>query len=504
MIIPKLKKAKYFDGKWEGKLPDFGGTLPKDFYLGLKGSKIKVHLTEDSSIPEQGYKILVDEKGIAVMYSSTKGCFNAATTLKQFLIIYGYIPYCTIEDAPNVLFRAYMLDSARYFFTVEEIKKQIRYLALFKINCFHWHLTEDQGWRIEIKKYPLLTEIGSSRNRTHMHFKKHSGFYTQSEIKEIVAYAHSYNMIVIPEIEMPGHATAAIASYPELSCLGQKVKVSNTFGIKYETFCPAKEYTMQFIKDVIDEVTSLFPDPYFHIGGDEVLFKRWSQCPLCKKKKDDLGYETWNEYQAHFSNEVADYLKTKGKKTIMWNEAKTSGVVNKELIWQCWNIESSSNAISNELKLGRHLINSISSNYYIDLPYGLVSLEKTYAADPYAESGTHKPQIIGVTIPLWTELIPNQKKAEQMTFPRALAAADRTWNNEDNYCEFKKRAKVWMSALKNMGINVAKPRRYEPKKLQILIDKIWWARRMLYWGGLQNIFLNAKANKVAKKLNDKN
>ena len=188
----------------------------------------------------------------------------------------------------------------------------------------------------------------------------------------------------------------------------------------------------------------------------------------------------------------------------MWNEAKTSGVVNKELIWQCWNIESSSNAISNELKLGRHLINSISSNYYIDLPYGLVSLEKTYAADPYAESGTHKPQIIGVTIPLWTELIPNQKKAEQMTFPRALAAADRTWNNEDNYCEFKKRAKVWMSALKNMGINVAKPRRYEPKKLQILIDKIWWARRMLYWGGLQNIFLNAKANKVAKKLNDKN
>lgn len=239
----------------------------------------------------EAYRIEVSEQEICISSAGEAGLFYALQTLKQILLTNGCkIPSLSINDAPLYHYRGFMLDVGRYFYPVEEVKHFLDLMAVHKLNIFHWHLTEDQGWRVEIKKYPRLTEFGSKRSHTNFGFRPHSGFYTQEDIREVVAYAHSKYIKVIPEIDMPGHMQSAIACYPELSCFNRSLPVATHWGVKHDILCAGKESTYQFIFDVLDELIPLFPDGYFHLGGDEVVKMRWQLCPHCQAfmKKDRI------------------------------------------------------------------------------------------------------------------------------------------------------------------------------------------------------------------------
>ena len=245
------------------------------------------------------------------------------------------MPYVTVSDAPKYAYRGFMLDCARHFWTIDKIKQILDVMAALKMNEFHWHLSEDQGWRAEIKKYPLLTEKGSIRNGTQVSPRDSAPdsarvkdaeygrglYYTQEQMREIVAYAAQRHIEVIPEIDMPGHMVAAIACYPELSCRGEATEVSPKWGVLDNICCCGKEDVYRFAKDVIDELVEIFPGRFFHIGGDEVPKKRWKECPACQKKIRELGLKDENALQGYFNNQIAEYLRSKGKRMIAWNEA---------------------------------------------------------------------------------------------------------------------------------------------------------------------------------------
>lgn len=486
MLIPKPLKFRLNEGFFT---PENGKT--ESF----------IRRETDDTLPEEGYKLNITADGVQIICKTDKGFFNAEMTLKQLTKLNGgKLPYVEIEDAPKFSYRGYMLDSGRYFFTPEDVFRQIDYLSLYKINVLHLHLSEDQGWRAEIKKYPKLTEVGSRRSRTLMHLREHKGFYTQEDMKKIVAYAHAHNMTVIPEIDIPGHFSAAIAAYPELACFPRKgLKVAENFGVKYEVACIGKEKTIEFIKDVLDELAEIFTDGYFHIGGDEVPSQRWERCPHCRAKREKLGLKSWAEYQAVFMNEIAAHLKKKGKKTIMWNESHITGLNDKSIIWQYWQGGLSEKDIIKEVNSGRTIINSSSNPYYIDLPYSINSLQKVYEFQPAYSEIEDKTQILGIELPLWTELIPDQKQAERMTFPRLIAGAERAWSDGEDFKDFMSRCTLHEKMLKSEGYKMYSPKRHDPKGLYKLADRIWWGRRVLYWGAISNLTNNAKVEKLAKK-----
>lgn len=304
-------------------------------------------------------------------------------------------------------------------------------------------------------------------------------------------------MIVIPEIDMPGHFSSAIAAYPEISCLERNIKVSESFGIKFDIACCAKRSTTQFIHDILDELCTLFPDMYFHIGGDEVPSLRWQNCPDCQAKKESLGLKTWAEYQAVFMNEIADYLKLKGKIPIMWNESEPTGLINSNVVWQFWNGKSKN--MAQETNLGRKIINSQSVPFYLDLPHSINSIKKIIDT-PIVGNEVIKNNVIGVEFPLWSELIPNQKQAEKMTFPRLIVCAQKAWNTKSiSYEQFQNDYSSYKRVLRKLNIAPMKDRRAFPKGIYWLCDRVWWERRQLYWSGLYNLIDNIKATNMAKK-----
>ena len=295
----------------------------------------KLVFKTDSSMPSEAYHIIcTDDNNILISSSDASGAFYAVMTLLQLADGNGVIPSVEIEDAPRFRHRGFMLDCARHFWSVDKIKQILDVMARIKMNIFHWHLTEDQGWRIEIKKYPLLTEKGAIRKSTALSltgYEEHKEprdyteygrglYYTQEEVREVVAYAAKRNINIIPEIDMPGHFVAAIACYPELSCTEEKVDVSDRWGVLDNIACCGKENIYRFVKDIIDELCELFPYPYFHIGGDEVPKDHWKVCPNCQKKIRELGLKDENALQSYFNNVISAYLKEKGKHTVGWNE----------------------------------------------------------------------------------------------------------------------------------------------------------------------------------------
>lgn len=435
--------------------------------LGVSATKPKksaaIVLAIDSKLKgTEAYRLSVSDKQITITGSTAAGVFYGIQTLRKALPVLDKqedvtLPAAIIDDAPRFSYRGTMLDCGRHFWPVPFVKKFIDILALHNINTFHWHLSEDQGWRIEIKKYPRLTQIGSKRSRTVMGHNSdlddgtpYGGFYTQDEAREIVKYAAERNITVIPEIDMPGHMVAALASYPELGCTGGPYEVGYAWGVYRDVLCLGNEKVYTFLQDVIDELSDIFPAKYFHIGGDESPTVRWENCPKCQALAKANGVDA-KHLQSVFTNRMEKYINSKGKSIIGWDEI-AQGKINQSATIMSWRgVEPGSKAA----EAGHDVIMSPGTYCYFDHYQsdnigkepmcigGYLPVSKVYEFDaaPDSLSDAAKKHILGVQANLWTEYIPNTNMVEYMLLPRLGALSEVQWTpvNRKNYDEFVKR-----------------------------------------------------------------
>ena len=395
------------------------------------------------NVPKDSYSIDVSDK-ITITYSSEQSCFYAINSLLQLIHIEDsklQITKCFINDSPKFQWRGMHLDVSRHFFTMNEVKRYIDLMALYKFNTFHWHLTDDQGWRIEIKKYPKLTEIGACRDSTLIgHYndsprkyekKKTDGFYTQEQIKEIVAYASKKYITVVPEIEMPGHSRAALAAYPEFLCTGKQLGVPGLWGQFEDIFC-SKPETIEFIKKILDEVIPLFPSKYIHIGGEEVLQSRWLECSNCTKVIEENKLTNVNELQSFFVKQIETYLTSKGKVLIVRDLNYMNKLFGTSVSMLSKEITSNSNyyKIANDSEY----CNFNQSQYKLEkvVVGSFLPLEKVYEFNPIPENFTNleSAYVLGGQANVWTEYISSMFQLEYMVFPRALAMSQVLWCRE--------------------------------------------------------------------------
>ena len=452
-----------------------------DLKISSKKSDTKILFTKDNSIKnEEGYLLKIEKNTIEISANSSKGAFYAVQSLIQLLPIENKstsisIQCLEIQDAPQFAYRGMHLDVARHFFSVDFIKKYLDLMALLKMNTFHWHLTEDQGWRIEIKKYPKLQEIAAFRKETLIgHYsdiphqfdgKKYGGFYTQKEIKEIVKYASERQITVIPEIEMPGHSQAAIAAYPELGCTGNQLEVATKWGVFEDIYC-TKESTFQFLEDVIDEVIPLFPGKYIHIGGDEAPKNRWKKCAHCQNLIKKEGLKDEHELQSYFIKRMEKYINSKGKQIIGWDEILEGGLAPNATVMS-W--RGNVGAIE-AAKQQHEVILTPNSHCYFDYYQsdneneplaigGFLPLEKVYDFNPIPEELTKEEAkfVLGAQGNVWTEYMSTPEKMEYMVFPRAIALAEVVWSARDhkNYDDFIRRLEFFNKRLDAKNVQYA-------------------------------------------------
>ncbi len=423
-----------------------------------KDGSVFFELDSMSALPMEGYELNSNTNNITIKASTHRGLFYGAQTLLQLLpaeIESKHkanspltVPNVAISDAPSLKWRGMMLDVGRHFLSIEFIKKQLDVMAMYKLNKFHWHLTEDQGWRIEIKKYPELTAMGSTRIESNG--TTHQGYYTQEEIKEVVAYAKERHIDVIPEIEMPGHALAAIAAFPELSCTEEHHTPRIIWGVEEHIFCAGKEGTFTFIENVLDEVIALFPYEYIHIGGDEAPKHQWEKCSLCQSRINSENLTSENELQGYFVRRVEDLLKSKNKKMIGWDEILEGGVSETASIMS-WRGEEGGISAANK---GNDVIMTPAKYTYLNFYQGdykvlpiafgsYISTETLYEYNPIPDAihADKKEHILGAQCNLWTEYIYADSMAENQLYPRLLALAETTWTNAEqkDYNDFKRR-----------------------------------------------------------------
>lgn len=421
---------------------------------------ISIDIDSNLSDMESGYKLLIDETSIKLVGSSSKGVFYGMQTLYQLAnpLIFGSenklelpirIPSVTIFDQAEYKYRGSMLDVGRHFFPVEFVKKYIDILAFHKMNKFHWHLTEDQGWRIEIKKYPKLTEFGSIRMETMEDGIRHEGFYTQEDVKEILEYAEERFIEVIPEIELPGHSGAALAAYPEISCTGKIKDVSTIWGVHEDIYCAGNEKTFEFLQNVLDEVVELFPSEYIHIGGDEAPKVRWAKCKKCQKRIKDEKLNDEFELQSYFIKRIEKYLLSKGKYIIGWDEILEGGLAPNATVMSWRGEEGGINAA----KKGHDVIMSPNTHCYFDYYQsrydepdaigGYTPLEKVYSYEivPSKLTVDESKHILGAQANLWTEFIATEDYAEYMLLPRLSALSEVLWTKGElrNFEDFEER-----------------------------------------------------------------
>ena len=393
------------------------------------------------------YLLEVGRQRITVTASTPQAVLHGLRSLQQ-LVAGGEIPACVVRDKPTFAYRGAMLDVCRHFFPVEDVKTYIDILSLHKINKFHWHLTDDQGWRIEIKKYPELTRVGSVRGETligHHHTSSeydktpHGGYYTQKQIREIVKYAADRYITVIPEIELPGHAVAALTSYPWLGCKGEGYEVRRRWGISKEVFCPGKETTFEFLQNVFAEVLELFPSEFIHIGGDECPKDSWKQCPLCQERIRTEGLKDEFELQSYTVRRMEKWLREHGRKIIGWDEILEGGVSPTATVMS-WRGSKGGIAAA---KAGNHVIMAPNVHCYLDYYQtktptkepmaigGYVPMRKVYELDPYDQlTPGERAYILGVQGNLWTEYIATFPHLKHMLLPRLSAAAEIAWSSE--------------------------------------------------------------------------
>lgn len=454
-VIPKLNgPLRPADGVCKAALPlTYGGDCPfaAQFALTQAPDPILTFQT-DASLPAEGYRLTIAPQQIGIAAFGESGAFYGTQTLFRLLKeTEGKLPCGVYEDAPRYRHRGFMLDVSRHFFTVEEIKKLLVQCARLKLNTFHWHLSDDQGFRIESKKFPRLNEISSWREENG---KKYGGFYTQDEIRDVVAFAAERQITVIPEIDLPGHTTAIIAAYPELSCSGKPTKPETGAGIFPQILCGGDEKVYDFLYELLDEVCALFPAPYFHIGGDEAPKSEWEKCPRCQAEMQRNGLKNEEELQALFTARLADFLATKGKAVIGWNEILASGSMRSDAIAQYWTDQGAEYS-AQEAPKGRKFIFSNVNAFYFDYDYPLVTLRATYGYEPHIPGGEaiSPEQTLGLEAPLWTEYVETPERLETMIFPRLAALAENAWTKEKDFEDFKARVRSYEPIWAEEGVS---------------------------------------------------
>ena len=417
----------------------------------------QIRLKLDDSFREGQYHLEISGKG-ALIQGSESGVFYGILTLVQLLPAgqgQGHrvlkVPSVEISDEPRFAYRGMLIDVSRHFFPVSYLKKCIDMAALHKMNYLQLHLTDDQGWRLEIKKYPDLNETGSWRNGTSIgqwpgtgnDSIRHGGFYTRDEIKDLVAYAQERFVTIIPEIEMPGHALAALASYPWLGCTGGPYQVKETWGAGDDVFCAGKDTVFSFLEDVMDEVTEMFPSEYFHIGGDECPKERWKNCPSCQARMKINGLKNEEELQSYFITRMEKYINSKGKKIIGWDEILDGGVAPNAVVMS-WRGNGESGCLG-AVKARHHVIMTPTSSFYLDYPQhseedslaaqwgGVTPVRATYSYEPVIAGLTEEEAklILGGQANIWTEFISNTAKLEYMMLPRLSAASEVLWSPKE-------------------------------------------------------------------------
>lgn len=448
-----------------------------------EGADIQFKL--DENLKPEAYILAVSKEGITIKASTDQGAFYAVQSLRQFMpvsIENGTfsedeinIQAVTIKDQPQFKYRGMHLDVARHMFSVDFIKKYIDALVLLKMNTFHWHLTDDQGWRIEIKKYPKLQEVSAYRDETLVgHYsdqphqfdgKRYGGYYTQEEVKDVVQYAKARFVTVIPEIEMPGHAQAAIAAYPELGCTDEPIEVAKKWGVFEEIYCPNQK-TFAFLEDVLDEVLELFPSKYIHIGGDEAPKTRWKNCKHCQELIKKEGLKDEHHLQSYFITKMEMYLNSKGRQIIGWDEILEGGLAPNATVMS-W--RGTSGAVE-AAKSGHNVIMTPTSHCYFDYYQsenedepiaigGFLPLEKVYGFNPIPEELTTEESkyVLGAQGNIWTEYIPTEKHLEYMAYPRMLALSEVVWSQTEhkNYKDFVSRLENYHQRLDALDINYA-------------------------------------------------
>lgn len=455
--------------------------------------KGNIQLSVDPSLDvanDEGYTLDVTKDGAVVVAKTAQGLFYGMQSFLQLLPaeiespskvngIAWQAPAVSIKDAPRFGYRGIMLDPCRHFMPVENVKKYLDVLSLFKMNRMHWHLTDDQGWRIEIKKYPKLTEIASKR--IDGEGTEHSGYYTQEEIKEIVKYAADRFITVVPELELPGHEMAAIAAYPNLSCKGEQGTPRVIWGVEDIVMCPGKEDMFTFLQDVIDEMVPLFPSEYFHIGGDECPKISWKNCPLCQKRikeeglKADSKHSAEERLQSYVIQRMEKYLATKGKKIIGWDEILEGGLAPSATVMS-WRGEDG--GIAAALMDHTVIMTPGGNGMYLDAYQGdskiepvtiggYTLLEKTYSYDPIPDTLVAMGKsnyILGVQGNTWSEYMYDEAKRDYMVFPRILAVAEIGWTNLDrkDYKDFERRIENACVRLDGHAINYHIPQPEQP------------------------------------------
>lgn len=439
---------------------------------------------------DEGYQLEVNEKNVTVVAKTPQGLFYGMQTFMQLLPaeiesstavsgIAWQAPAVSVKDAPRFGYRGILLDPCRHFMPVENIKRYIDVLSLFKINRLHLHLTEDQGWRIEIKKYPKLQEIASKR--TECDGTEYGGYYTQEEVKDIVRYAADHFITVVPELEIPGHEMAAIAAYPELSCKGEAVSPRTIWGVEDIVMCPGKEDMFKFLEDVIDEMVPLFPGEYFHIGGDECPKTSWKNCPLCQKRireeglKGDKEHSAEEKLQSYVIQRMEKYLAAKGKKIIGWDEILEGGLAPSATVMSWRGEEGGIAAASmNHAVIMTPGANGMYIDHYQGDPKlepvgigGYTLLEKTYDYDPVPDTLKalgKEDYVLGVQGNAWSEYFYTEEVRNYRVFPRIIAVAEIGWTNLDrkDYKDFERRINNAYVRLDNHGVNYHIPQPEQP------------------------------------------
>ena len=435
---------------------DFLATFIKE----MTGTEVRVSDKEKSSNAiilavdstmghPEGYKLQITPEKVLLTGGSEAGVFYGIQTINKALPILkdgkvaAALPAGTVTDFPRFRYRGFMIDVGRHFFPVSYLKQMIDLMALHNINYFHWHLTEDQGWRIEIKKYPKLTEIGSKRDSTIIDWetkkfdgKPHSGFYTQDEAREIVRYAADRFITVVPEIDLPGHTTAALASYPELGCTGGPYKVLCSFGVFSDVLCAGNDQTLQFTKDVLDEIMDIFPSEYIHIGGDECPKSRWEKCPKCQAKIKELGIKALpkhskeNQLQTYFMSELEKEINAHGRRMLGWDEVLEGGLTPNSTIMSWRGIQGGIEAARQHHDVIMTPIQRLYfSNPRINKMTGFEWMNRVYNFEPVPAELTdaEKKFVIGTQGCIWTEWTADSTKMEWQILPRMAALSEIQW-----------------------------------------------------------------------------
>lgn len=440
--------------------------LPEKYEY-LKGS-VEINEAElvcniDKSLGEEEYILTVSKDELSIVGGSAKAIFYGRQSLKQL----GNKSKCIIiKDKPAFPYRGFMLDCARHMFSVEDIKKMIDAAASVKMNVMHWHLADDQGFRMWSERRPSAAIDGSVRRCSQfgnlIEDGPYGGYYTAEQMKEIVAYCSERFITVIPELDIPGHSSALLHVYPDISCRQEPVQVKTCQGIFDDVICPGKEKSFEVVTDIIEDMLEIFPGDYIHIGGDEVPKTNWKKCPDCQKTISEHCLKDEEMLQGWFTNKIADFIRSRGRTPIVWNESLKGGILKDNTVVQMW-MDRKKLSIDFANNGGRIIISDF-FRYYCDYPYAMTPLFKTYKYKPILKGIRNPASVLGVEAPVWTEYINNFERLSYMCFPRFTAVAESGWTKEENKncADFARRFRVYSRYLEEIGIFAAPEEDWNP------------------------------------------